>query len=94
MRQRKTGKIINISSMGGKMYTPLGAWYHATKQALEGWSDCLRLELKQFNIDIVIVEPGIIETEFTSVMKAPFMERSGKRCLRRYGPKGCQSHCR
>lgn len=78
MRERKSGTIINISSMGGKMYTPLGAWYHATKHALEGWSDCLRLELMQFGIDVVIVEPGIIRTEFGDVMSAPMMERSGK----------------
>ena len=53
MREHKSGTIINISSVGGKIYTPLGAWYHATKHALEGWSDCLRLELKQFGIDVV-----------------------------------------
>jgi len=78
MRKRKSGTIINISSMGGKMYTPLGAWYHGTKHALEGWSDCLRLELKQFNIDVVIVEPGIITTEFGEVLSDPLMERSGE----------------
>lgn len=50
MRQKKSGKIVNISSMGGKIYTPLGAWYHASKHALEGWSDCLRFELKPFNM--------------------------------------------
>jgi len=78
MRAAKSGKIINISSMGGKMYTPLGAWYHGTKHALEGWSDCLRLELKQFGIDVVIIEPGIIATEFGDVMTKPMLERSGK----------------
>jgi short-subunit dehydrogenase len=70
MRQRKAGKIINISSMGGKIYTPLGAWYHATKHAVEGWSDCLRFELKPFNIDVIIVEPGLIATEFGNVVSA------------------------
>ena len=77
MRNQHAGRVINISSMGGKIYTPLGAWYHATKHALEGWSDCLRLELKQFGIDVVIIEPGIIKTEFGDVMTAPMMERSG-----------------
>lgn len=77
MREQKAGKIINISSMGGKMYTPLGAWYHSTKHALEGWSDCLRLELKPFGIDVVIIEPGIIVTEFGDVMMEPMVERSG-----------------
>ena len=77
MRSQQSGKIINISSMGGKVYTPLGAWYHATKHALEGWSDCLRLELKQFNIDVVVVEPGAIATEFGDVMYEPMLERLG-----------------
>jgi NAD(P)-dependent dehydrogenase (short-subunit alcohol dehydrogenase family) len=77
MRAKKFGKIINISSVGGKIYTPLGCWYHATKHALEGWSDCLRLELAPFNIDVVIIEPGAIKTEFGSVIIAPMMERSG-----------------
>ncbi len=77
MRAKQTGKIINISSMGGKMYSLFGSWYHATKHALEGWSDCLRLELEPFNIDVVIIEPGIIKTEFDDVMLTPMMERSG-----------------
>lgn len=78
MRDQGSGTIINVSSMGGRMYTPLGAWYHATKYALEGWSDCLRLELKQFGIDVVIVEPGSIATEFGDVMVQPMLERSGQ----------------
>ena len=77
MRKQGSGTIINVSSMGGKIYTPLGAWYHATKHALEGWSDCLRLELEPFGIDVVIIEPGIIATEFGDVMSGPLMERSG-----------------
>lgn len=78
MRKQKFGRIINISSIGGKIYTPLGAWYHATKHALEGWSDCLRMELEPFGIDVVIVEPGAIKTEFGDVMSAPMLERSGE----------------
>jgi len=78
MRDQKSGLIINTSSMGGKIYTPLGAWYHATKHALEGWSDCLRIETKQFGIDVVVLEPGAIKTEFGDVMIAPMMERSGE----------------
>jgi short-subunit dehydrogenase len=78
MRKQNSGLIINTSSMGGKIYTPLGAWYHATKHALEGWSDCLRIETKQFGINVVILEPGAIATEFGDVMLAPMMERSGK----------------
>ncbi len=78
MREQKSGKIINISSIGGKIYTPLGSWYHATKHALEGWSDCLRLELKVFNIDVVIIEPGAIKTEFDDVMTKSMIKRSGE----------------
>lgn len=70
MRSQRSGTIINTSSVGGKVYTPLGAWYHATKHALEGFSDCLRLEVKQFNIHVVLLEPGIIETEFADVLEA------------------------
>lgn len=68
MRRQKSGRIINLSSMGGKIYTPLGAWYHATKHAVEGFSDCLRLEVKQFGIDVVVIEPGLIQTNFGKVV--------------------------
>lgn len=77
MREQGAGKIVNISSMGGKIYTPLGSWYHATKHALEGWSDCLRIELAPFGIDVIIIEPGLIETEFGDVLIGPMLERSG-----------------
>lgn len=68
MRKQKSGLIINTSSVGGKVYFPMGAWYHASKHAVEGLSDCLRLELKPFGIDVVILEPGFIATEFGSVL--------------------------
>ena len=77
MRAQGFGTIVNTSSMGGKIYTPLGAWYHATKHALEGWSDCLRLEVAPFGIRVVIVEPGIINTEFGDPVKGPMLKRSG-----------------
>ena len=76
MRKQKSGKIINMSSMGGKVYTPFGAWYHATKYALEGWSDCLRMELKNFGIHVILIEPGVIKTEFQDVMMDSTVERS------------------
>ncbi|MGY8705967.1 oxidoreductase [Bradyrhizobium sp. 18BD] len=68
MREKRSGTIVNITSMGGKIYTLLGAWYHATKHALEGWSDCLRLELAPFGIKVVVIEPGLIETAFGDVV--------------------------
>ena len=76
MRSRRSGHIINITSMGGKMYSLLGAWYHATKHALEGWSDCLRLEVAQFGIKVVIVEPGVIETGFGDAASESIVRRS------------------
>ena len=78
MRTANQGTIINTSSMGGKMYTPMGAWYHASKHAVEGFSDCLRLELQAFNIHVVILEPGIIVTEFGDVMLDNISRFSGK----------------
>lgn len=68
MRKQKSGTIVNVSSIGGKVYGPMGAWYHATKHALEGWSDCLRVEVNPFGIDVVIVEPGVINTGFANAM--------------------------
>ena len=77
MRKKGFGKIINISSMGGKIYTPLGSWYHATKHAVEGWSDCLRIELAPFGIHVVIIEPGVIATEWGKILLEPMLKRSG-----------------
>ncbi len=70
MREAGSGRIVNVSSVGGKVYTPLGAWYHATKHALEGWSDCLRIETAPFNIQVVLIKPGAIRTEFGQVTGA------------------------
>ncbi|MDN4165899.1 oxidoreductase [Cytophagales bacterium LB-30] len=78
MRKQKSGRIVNISSMGGKIYTPFGAWYHATKFALEGWSDCLRIEVKPFGIDVAIVEPGGIQTEWGDIAMDNLEKVSGK----------------
>ena len=77
MRHKGFGTIINISSMGGKIYSPLGSWYHATKHAVEGLSDCLRLELKPFGVNVVIIEPGAIATEWANIMLDAMMRRSG-----------------
>ena len=67
MRAAGSGRIVNISSMVGRIYTPMGAWYIATKHALEGWSDCLRYETAPFGIKVVLVQPGSIHTEFASL---------------------------
>ena len=67
MRARRSGTIVNVTSMGGKIHTPLGAWYHGTKFALEGISDCLRMEVQPFGIDVVVIEPGGIRTEWAGI---------------------------
>lgn len=77
MRARRSGRIINISSIGGKFYEPFGAWYHATKFAVEGFSDSLRMELRPFGIKVVIVEPGPIRTEWNEIARDSLLERSG-----------------
>jgi NAD(P)-dependent dehydrogenase (short-subunit alcohol dehydrogenase family) len=77
MRKQGSGRIINISSIGGKFYEPFGAWYHATKFAVEGFSDSLRLELKPFGVDVVIIEPGPIITEWNEIARDSLLERSG-----------------
>ena len=69
MRDKKSGLIINISSVLGETYGPLAGWYLSTKHALEGWSDALRVELKEFDIDVVVVQPGAINTNFSNVTK-------------------------
>jgi NAD(P)-dependent dehydrogenase (short-subunit alcohol dehydrogenase family) len=76
MRSRRSGRIINISSMGGKIYEPLGSWYHATKFAVEGLSDSLRLELAPFGIDVVVIEPGAIKTEWAGISGVNLRQRS------------------
>src|SRR3954452_23760622 len=64
MRAQRWGRIINISSMGGRVVFPGGGYYHATKFAVEALSDALRFEVKGFGIDVVLIEPGLIRTEF------------------------------
>jgi short-subunit dehydrogenase len=77
MRAQRSGTIINISSMGGRLATPLGAWYHASKFAVEGLSDALRLELRRFGIDVVVIEPGLIRTEWGSIAARKLRATSG-----------------
>lgn len=76
MRERRSGTVVNVSSIGAKIYEPLGAWYHATKFAVEGFSDSLRLELAPFGIDVVIIEPGPIRTGWNAIARTSMVERS------------------
>jgi short-subunit dehydrogenase len=64
MRRSRAGRIVNIGSMGGRITFPVGGFYHATKYAVEAISDALRVEVKPFGIDVVLVEPGLVRTNF------------------------------
>jgi NAD(P)-dependent dehydrogenase (short-subunit alcohol dehydrogenase family) len=59
MRAQHSGRIVNVSSIGGEIAFPPGAWYHASKHALEGYSDALRQEVRRFGIAVVLIQPGI-----------------------------------
>jgi NAD(P)-dependent dehydrogenase (short-subunit alcohol dehydrogenase family) len=83
MRAQKSGKIVNVSSVGGKAGEPFGSWYHATKYALEGLSDCLRIELTPFGIDVIVIEPGAIRTEWGGIAHQSMLGMSGDTA---YGP--------
>jgi NAD(P)-dependent dehydrogenase (short-subunit alcohol dehydrogenase family) len=64
MRRQRSGRIVNLSSMGGKLTLPGGGFYHASKYAVEAISDALRFEVAGFGVRVVVVEPGLIRTEF------------------------------
>jgi short-subunit dehydrogenase len=70
MRRRGRGRILNVSSMGGRITLPGGAFYHASKYAVEGLSDALRMEVAQFGIDVVLIEPGPVKTPWNDVAAA------------------------
>jgi NAD(P)-dependent dehydrogenase (short-subunit alcohol dehydrogenase family) len=64
MRRQGWGRIVNLSSMGGRLTLPGGGFYHATKYALEALSDALRFEVRGFSVDVIVVQPGPIKTRF------------------------------
>jgi NADP-dependent 3-hydroxy acid dehydrogenase YdfG len=64
MREQRSGRIVNIGSMGGKLTFPGGGIYHATKYAVEAISDAMRFEVKGFGVKVVLIEPGLIRTSF------------------------------
>jgi NAD(P)-dependent dehydrogenase (short-subunit alcohol dehydrogenase family) len=83
MREQGSGKIVNVSSIGGRFGEPFAAWYRATKFAVEGLSDCLRLEAAPFGVDVILIEPGTIRTGFIPVAREGLLRLSGATA---YGP--------
>jgi NAD(P)-dependent dehydrogenase (short-subunit alcohol dehydrogenase family) len=69
MRNQRSGRIVNITSMGGRVAVPLDSLYHGTKFALEGVSECIRYELGTFGIRIILVEPGAVGSNFWKNLK-------------------------
>jgi short-subunit dehydrogenase len=74
MRERRSGRIINVSSVGGRMTLPWFGVYNSTKYAVESLSDALRYELKPFGIDVALIEPGVIRTNFEATAVAQLNE--------------------
>jgi NAD(P)-dependent dehydrogenase (short-subunit alcohol dehydrogenase family) len=64
MRRQGWGRVVNVSSMGGRLTFPGGGWYHASKHAVEALSDALRFEVQGFGVDVVVIQPGLIRTSF------------------------------
>ena len=77
MRQQGSGRIINTSSIAGKMAILFGGWYNVTKYSVEAFSDALRMEMKPFGIDVVKIEPGAIKTNW-GIIAAQHLEESSK----------------
>lgn len=70
MRAQKSGRIINISSIGGDVYMPLGAYYHATKAALQQWSDSLDIEIAPFGVRSLVIQPGGTRSAWSDIAMA------------------------
>ncbi|HXB16164.1 MAG TPA: oxidoreductase [Solirubrobacteraceae bacterium] len=77
MRAQHWGKVVNLSSMGGRLTFPGGGWYHATKHAVEALSDALRFEVKGFGVDVIVIEPGLITTEFGEAAAGALADATG-----------------
>ena len=82
MRERGFGRIVNVSSVGGRMTFPLMGAYNSTKYAVESLSDALRNELRPFGIDVSLIEPGYIRTEFADVAMSQSRSSRARRSRR------------
>lgn len=78
MRERGAGRIVNMSSLAGEFSAPLGGWYHASKYAVEALSDALRGEVAGFGIDVAVVQPGYVATEWHDTATARLFTTSGR----------------
>jgi NAD(P)-dependent dehydrogenase (short-subunit alcohol dehydrogenase family) len=90
MRAQLSGRIVNVSSIGGKFGQPFGSWYHATKFAVEGLSDSLRMELHPFGIDVVVIQPGATHSEWADITRESLIKYSANGPYR----EGATSHAK
>ncbi|MBR1792723.1 MAG: SDR family NAD(P)-dependent oxidoreductase [Bacteroidales bacterium] len=67
MRRQGAGRIVNVASIAGHFNEPRGGWYHASKHAVVSLSDCLRMEVRDFGIQVVLIEPGMIASEWADI---------------------------
>lgn len=67
MRKQQFGRMINVTSVGENVYMPLGGWYHATKAALGIWSDVLDMEIRQFGLRSIVIQPGATQSEWGDI---------------------------
>ncbi len=77
MREKGEGRIINISSIAGRIHTPFAAWYHASKHAVEGFNSCLRTEVSPYGIKVISIQPGPIRTGWLEISSSNLMKTSG-----------------
>jgi NAD(P)-dependent dehydrogenase (short-subunit alcohol dehydrogenase family) len=90
MRAQRSGRIVNVSSIGGVFGEAFGSWYHATKFALEGLSDSLRMELHPFGIHVVVIQPGAITTEWNAIAREGLLKYSANGAYR----EGARAHAK
>lgn len=76
MRAQGGGRIVNVASMAGHFCEPRGGWYHAAKYSVVALSDCLRMEVKPFGIDVVLIEPGAIRTPWCDIAMEKLLDSS------------------
>lgn len=84
MRAQKSGRIINVSSIGARFYEPFGGWYHATKYAVEGLSNCMRLEVAPFGVKVILIAPAAIRSEWHGIAGDSLEEASGDTAYGKY----------
>ncbi len=91
MRKKGKGRIINISSIAGRIHTPFASWYHASKHALEGFNSCLRTEVSPYGIKVISIQPGPVRTGWLEISTSNLVKNSGRGAYAREVATVCKS---